>query len=181
MILHGLTTPDLRRQNNVNRRVMSGRSSQRPIARKRRGPQGGSGPGGATLQIGQLQSIIPAGSFSGGLPNPGRAATPDVRLLVQSDTNHFGYQFAEDAEGEVSYYTGVNFSKTPIRASAEEPIAVIGYVANSKGDGSGIEVFIICNLMDFRALPEYDAAKRQIAWHNANLPFSLAAQVCGAT
>jgi hypothetical protein len=144
---------------------------------------GGGGGGGTALETGWLRTTIPAATRgSGGLPRIGTGGNPqEVQLIEFDDDIEFSYKLKLDDEGEAVTYMAGNVNETPIRASVEEPIVVYGFVKNTKSDGSGVDIFLITNVMDHRANPNYIRGNRQILWHNANLPFELNAQICGAS
>jgi len=75
----------------------------------------------------------------------------------------------------------INYSKTEIRASAAEPILVSGFL-EKRGDE---EVFVITNVMDFRALPNFSKgtdpeSDLQIPYHaGGDEDFKLDSEDCG--
>lgn len=79
---------------------------------------------------------------------------------------------------------GVNLSRTDCRATGAEPVGAWGRLVEYQdpeieGDDKRAYLFEIYSLMDLRALPNFDEAAAQIAWHDADAPdFSLDAEEC---
>ena len=83
---------------------------------------------------------------------------------------------------------GVNRSKTDLRASDDEPILVAGYEQTIRQDGGLYRLFVITDVMDFRAIPGFevgttpagaDDTDLQIPYHSGgNTDFEMSSEDC---
>jgi len=93
-----------------------------------------------------------------------------------------------DGSRRWAWRRGVNRSKTDIRASDDEPILVAGYEQTIRQDDSRYRLFIITDVMDFRAIPGFevgtapadaDDADLQIPYHSGgNTNFEMSSEDC---
>jgi len=175
------TETDVKKQRDVNARVLGMRAIARPFA-NRKGPRYG-GAGSVAGGMAMLTGGVPAAAMDGAAvtATPGRAvgAAKILRWEQDNDGNIIEPPVSlEDAGVTKDAY---NFSKTTIRASSTEPVLVTG-ITKKIGDS---EVFVITNVMDFRALPGYAegtaavVADTQIPHHiGGSEDFKLDAEEC---
>jgi hypothetical protein len=117
-------------------------------------------PPDSGLLFGWCEATIPAATFSAGSKtvSPGTTAA----AVYKAEWDGLGLKATGDA------IHGVNWSQTPINASAGQPLIVSGIIKN--GLPTIARGFVIHAVYDLRMLPLYNPSANQIAVHPVGAP-----------
>lgn len=122
----------------------------------------------ATLIIGLVTSTIAVASMDGTAKTITKGITSGAVTKMKWSSGNLV------ADGSAIH--GINLSKTQLRASTGEPLAVVGYITKEAGVD---EAFVVTGLYDHRMLPGLDSANHQAAYHAAGaVTFQLGFEDC---